>query len=213
MGLFQKKPSIETSAPFYTLGLETTLLIIGLGNIGKEYEGTRHNIGFGVIDNFADKQGFEDWIAKKDLKCVITSHKMGDSKVILVKPTTYMNNSGVAVQAIQRFYRLDNSKTLVVHDELDIGFGSIRTRIGGKSAGHNGIKSIISHCGEDFGRVRIGVGPKKPARMASEDFVLAKFSKEQAGHLKLLFQETNSILSEYAYGRGELPSETRNFIV
>lgn len=213
MGLFQKKPSFETSAPFYTLGLETTLLIIGLGNPGSEYDGNRHNIGFDVVDNFAKKQGFESWMAKKDLKCAITSHKLGDSKIILVKPTTYMNNSGVAVQAVQRFYRLDNSKMLVVHDELDIEFGSIRTRIGGKSAGHNGIKSIISHCGEDFGRIRIGIGPKKPAQMASEDFVLAKFSKEQGSHLKLLFQETNSILSEYAYGLGELPAETRSFIV
>lgn len=211
--MFQKKPSFETSAPFYTLGLETTLLIIGLGNIGKEYEGTRHNIGFDVLDNFATKQGFDNWIVKKDLKCVVTSHKLGDSKVILAKPTTFMNNSGVAVQALQRFYRLDNSKTLVVHDELDITFGSIRTRIGGKSAGHNGIKSIISHCGEDFARVRIGIGPKKPDQIASEDFVLKKFSKDQEKHLKLLFQESHSILSEYCHGRGDLPAETRTFLI
>jgi peptidyl-tRNA hydrolase, PTH1 family len=213
MALFQKKPSVETSAPFYTLGLEKTLLIVGLGNIGKEYEGTRHNIGFGVIDNFARKQEFPDWIAKKDLKCTLTSHKLGNSKIILIKPSTYMNNSGEAVQAVQRFYRIDNSRTLVVHDELDIDFGGIRIRTGGKSAGHNGIKSVIKHCGEDFGRVRIGVGPKTPVRMASEDFVLAKFSKDQQKILNLLMQETNSILSEYCYGAGELVTETRNFIV
>lgn len=213
MGLFQKKPSIETSAPFYTLGLETTLLIVGLGNIGKDYEATRHNIGFDVLDNFAAKQGFEGWINKKDQKCILTTHKLGNSKVILMKPTTYMNNSGEAVQAIQRFYRIDNSKTLVVHDELDIDFGSIRTRIGGKSAGHNGIKSVIKHCGEDFGRVRIGVGPKEPMQIASEDFVLSKFSAQQEKNLKLLLQETNSILSEYCYGSGELPAETRSFLI
>lgn len=213
MGLFQKKPSVETSAPFYTLGLETTLLIVGLGNIGKEYAGTRHNIGFDVADHFAKKQGFENWINKKDLKCALTSHKLGNSKVILIKPTTYMNNSGEAVQAVQRFYRIDNSKTLIVHDELDIDFGAIRTRKGGKSAGHNGIKSVIAHCGEDFGRVRIGVGPKKPVQIASEDFVLSKFSPEQEKSLKLLLQETNSIISEYCYGSGELPVETRSFII
>lgn len=212
MGLFQKKPVIESSAPFYTLGLETTLLIVGLGNIGKEYAGTRHNIGFEVVNNFAIKQGFENWINKKDLKCTVASGKLGDSKVILMKPATYMNNSGEAVHAVQHFYRIDNSKTLVIHDELDIDFGSIRLRIGGKSAGHNGIKSIISHCGEDFGRVRVGIGPKKPAQMASEDFVLAKFAKEQEKNLKLLMQESGSILSEYCYGGGELPNETRNFI-
>ncbi|HET7673273.1 MAG TPA: aminoacyl-tRNA hydrolase, partial [Candidatus Saccharimonadales bacterium] len=200
MGLFQKKPSIENSAPFYTLGMGTTLLIAGLGNIGKEYMGTRHNVGFDVIDNFARKQDFPDWVSKKDLKCYLTSHKLGENKIILVKPSTYMNNSGEALQAVQHFYRIDNSKTLVVHDELDIDYGQIRLRTGGKAAGHNGIKSIISHCGEDFSRVRIGIGPKKPARMASEDFVLAKFTKEQQDSLKLLLQETNSILSEYCYG-------------
>lgn len=213
MALFQKKPSVETSAPFYTLGLGKTLLIVGLGNPGKEYEETRHNIGFNVIDNFARKQDFPEWIVKKDLRCMVTSYQLRENKVILVKPTTYMNNSGVAVQAVQRFYRIDNSKTLVVHDELDIDFGSIRTRFGGKPAGHNGIKSVIEHCGEDFGRVRIGVGPKKPAQIASEDFVLGKFSKEERGNLKLLLQEADSILSEYAYSSGELPAETRSFIL
>lgn len=213
MALFQKKPSIETSAPFYTLGLEITLLIVGLGNIGKEYDGTRHNIGFEVIDNFAKKQDFPDWINKKDLKCALTSHKLGSNKVILIKPNTFMNNSGEAVQLVQHFYRIENPKTIAVHDELDIDFGSIRTRIGGKSAGHNGIRSVIKHCGEDFGRVRIGVGPKKPAQIASEDFVLSKFSKTQQESLKLLLQETNSILSEYCHRNGELPAETRSFII
>lgn len=211
--MFRKRPSVETSAPFYTLGLETTLLIVGLGNPGKEYDGTRHNIGFNIVDNFAKKQGFSDWIAKKDLKSAHASHKLGSSKVILIKPTTYMNNSGVAVQAVQHFYRIDNSKTLVVYDDLDIDFGSIRSRIGGKSAGHKGIKSVIAHCGEDFARVRVGVGPKKPARIASEDFVLSKFGKDQQDNLKLLLQETNSILSEYAYGNGQLPAETRSFLI
>lgn len=213
MGLIRKKPSYETSAPFYTLGLETTLLIVGLGNPGKEYEGTRHNIGFDVVDNFAKKQDFPGWINKTDLKCVLTSHKIGNSKVILIKPTTYMNKSGETAQAVQHFYKIDNSKTLVVHDELDIDFGLIRTRIGGKSAGHNGIKSLIKHCDENFGRVRIGIGPKKPAQISSEDFVLSKFSKDQQSNLKMLMQEANSMLSEYCYGLGELPSETRSFIV
>ncbi|HYF96876.1 MAG TPA: aminoacyl-tRNA hydrolase [Patescibacteria group bacterium] len=213
MALFQKKPSLETSAPFYTVGLETTLLIVGLGNPGKEYEDTRHNIGFEILDNFAKKQDFPEWINKKDLKSTITSHKLGSNKIILAKPTIYMNNSGEAVQAIQHFYRIDNSKTLVVHDEIDIDFGFIRTRVGGASAGHNGIKSVIQHCGDDFSRVRIGIGPKKPVQIKSEDYVLASFSKQQQENIKLLLQESNSILSEYSFGTGELPAETRNFIV
>lgn len=213
MSLFQKKPVIESSAPFYTLGLGSTLLIVGLGNLGKKYEGTRHNIGFDVVDNFAAKNDFPAWIAKKDLKCELTSHSLGNNKIILIKPATYMNLSGEAVQTVQHFYRIDNSKTLAVHDELDIDFGSIRTRVGGKSAGHNGIKSLISHCGEDFSRVRIGVGPKKPEQIKSEDFVLKKFNKEEQSNLKLLLQESGSILSEYAYGNGELPAETRSFLL
>jgi PTH1 family peptidyl-tRNA hydrolase len=213
MGLFQKKPSVENSAPFYTVGMETTLLIVGLGNPGRDYAGTRHNIGFDVIDNFAAKQDFPGWVEKKDMKCLFASHKLGDSKVMLIKPTTYMNNSGEAVQAAKHFYRIKDDKMLVIHDELDIDFGSIRLRMGGKSAGHNGIKSVIKHAGEDFGRVRIGVGPKKPQKMASEDFVLSKFSKVQQESMKLLMQETNSILSEYCYGRGDLPNETRSFLI
>lgn len=213
MALFQKKPTLETSAPFYTLGLEQTLLIVGLGNPGKEYAKTRHNIGFTVLDHFANKQDFTTWVNKKDLKCLLASHQLGNNKIILIKPTSFMNNSGEAVQAVQRFYRIDNAKTLVVHDEIDIDFGLIRTRIGGKSAGHNGIKSVIAHCGEDFGRVRIGIGPKKPAAIKSEDYVLKNFSKDQLEHQKLLLQEANSILSEYAYGNGELPAETRSFII
>ncbi len=213
MALFQKKPSVETSAPFYTLGLETTLLIVGLGNIGKEYESTRHNIGFDVIDNFAAKQDFPPWINKKDLKCLLSSHKIGDSKVILIKPTTFMNLSGEAMQAVQHFYRIENNKTLVVHDELDIDFGMIRSRMGGKSAGHNGIKSLIQHCGEDFARMRIGVGPKHPEQIPSEDYVLSKFSKEEESKSKLMMQESNSILSEYCYGAGKINAETRSFLV
>ena len=213
MALFVKKPILDSNAPLYSLGLNTTILIVGLGNPGKEYEGTRHNIGFEVLDNFAKKQDFPEWINKKDLKSTITSHKLGSNKIILVKPTIYMNNSGEAVQAIQHFYRIDNSKTLVVHDEIDIDFGLIRTRIGGASAGHNGIKSVIQHCGDDFSRVRIGIGPKQPEQIKSEDYVLASFSKQQQENLKLLLQETNSILSEYSFSTGELPAETRSFIM
>jgi peptidyl-tRNA hydrolase, PTH1 family len=213
MGLFQRRPIIGDNAPLYTTGMQKTLLIVGLGNIGKDYEGTRHNIGFDVIDHFAEKQGFPGWTVKKDLFCAETSHTLGSARVILCKPTTFMNESGKAVQAMQRFYKIANSSTLVVHDELDIDYGQIRTRLGGGAAGNNGIKSLIQNCGEDFGRVRIGIGPKKPAQIESADFVLSKFSSKEKEQLSLLRQETNSILSEYCYGNGELITETRTFIL
>lgn len=213
MALFTKRPVLDSNAPMYTFGMSTTVLIVGLGNPGKEFSGTRHNIGFEVLDNFAAKQGFEKWVNKKDLHCLQAVHKLGDTRVILCKPTTFMNESGRAVKETQHFYKIDNSKTLVVYDELDIHYGQIRARTGGSSAGHNGAKSVTQACGEDYGRLRIGIGPKKPRQMDTSDFVLAKFAKKEAGHLPELLQETNAILSEYAYGGGELAAETRSFIV
>ncbi|MGI9027616.1 MAG: aminoacyl-tRNA hydrolase [Candidatus Saccharimonadales bacterium] len=213
MSLFAKRPILDSNAPLYSLGLSATVIIVGLGNPGKEYAGTRHNIGFDVIDNFAKKQGFDPWLIKKDMHCMQASHTLGTTRVILCKPTTFMNESGRAVQSMQHFYKIDNSKTLIVYDELDIDFGQIRTRVGGSSAGHNGVKSVTSACGEDYARVRIGIGPKKPAVMDSADFVLAKFSKTQLEDMPALKQEANAIISEYAHGAGQLLAETRSFII
>ncbi|PID32159.1 aminoacyl-tRNA hydrolase [Candidatus Saccharibacteria bacterium] len=211
MALFHKKP-VTTSPPIYTLGLQRVVMIVGLGNIGKQYDGTRHNIGFAVVDALAEKQSFEPWIHKKDLHADITSHLMGDTRVVLVKPTTYMNNSGQAVQAVGRFYKISNANTVVVYDDLDIPFGQIRLRSGGGSAGHNGQKSLIQHIGDDFGRVRIGIGPKQPEQMDTADFVLTTFTREQQADMPLLLQESQAILTEYIYGQ-TLPSETRSFIL
>src|SRR5690349_17483854 len=143
MALFQKKPQVSSSLPYYTLGTEKSLLVIGLGNPGKKHDGTRHNIGFEVLDEFAKKNDFPIWSAKKDLKAELTSHVLAGTKIILCKPSTYMNLSGEAAGAVQRFYKLANSQTLVVYDELAIPFGQLRTRRGGADAGHNGVKSLI----------------------------------------------------------------------
>jgi len=213
MALFVKRPVMGDTAALYTTGTEKTLLVIGLGNVGKEYDGTRHNIGFAILDYFADKQGFPAWTISKDRGCAETSHTIGSCRVILCKPTTFMNNSGEALQSIQHFYKIANSSTLAVYDEVDIDFGQVRTRIGGGAAGHNGVKSLIQHNGEDFGRLRIGVGPKKPAQIDLADFVLSKFGKKELENLSSLFQETNSMLSEYCYGNGQLLEETRSFII
>lgn len=213
MALFQRRPILGDQAPLYTTGMQQTLLIVGLGNVGKEYEGTRHNIGFEVLDFFALKHNFPQWVIKKDLKCAYAQQVIGSNRIILCKPTTFMNLSGEAVQAVQHYFRVANSSTLVVCDELDIDFGHIRTRVGGSAAGHNGIKSVIQQCGDDFGRVRIGIGPKKPAQIDSADFVLAHFSKTEQESMPLLLQEANSLLSEYAHSEGSVPSDTRSFIL
>lgn len=212
MALFQRRPQAGENLQYFTLGQHKTILIVGLGNIGKEYEGTRHNIGFEAVDRFATDHDFPAWIEKKDLKCHFAMTQLGDSKVIAIKPTTLMNLSGEAVQAALHFYKVGLDNVVVVHDELDVPFGQIRTRVGGGSAGHNGIKSVTQHIGEQYGRVRIGIGPKAHEKQDSADFVLAKFSADEQMQMKNLTREVSATLSEFVYG-GELPHETRSFIV
>ncbi len=212
MSLFQKKPQVSSSAPLYTLGLNKTILVVGLGNVGKDYDDTRHNIGFACVDHFAEKTDLGTWVEKKDLKCRMASGMAGNTRVIAIKPTTFMNLSGEAVQAIMHFYKIPLNQVIVVHDELDIPFGQIRTRVGGSSAGNNGIKSIIQHLSEDFARVRIGIRSGIAEKQDSADFVLSKFSKEEAAQIGNLKREVTAVLSEYIYGN-QLVAETRSFIV
>ena len=213
MAWLQKKPQVSDSIQFYSMGLNKTKLVVGLGNPGNEYNGTRHNIGFDAVTAFvASDSSFDPWMNKKDLKCSFTSARMGDTKVLVIKPTTFMNLSGEAVQAVMSFYKIAPEQTLVINDELDVDFGQIRLRNGGSSAGHNGLKSIIAHASENFGRCRIGIGPKTPNEIDSSDFVLQRFSDKEVVDLKNLYRETNSIISEFIYGN-QLPTETRSFLV
>lgn len=212
MPFLQKRPQVGQATQFYTLSQNKTILIVGLGNVGREYDGTRHNVGFACVDAFARANEFDQWIEKKDLKCFFASSVLGESRVILIKPTTFMNLSGEAVQATVHFYKIAPEHIVVVHDELDIPFGQIRMRMGGSSAGHNGLKSIMQFFGEGFGRVRVGIGPKTPPQIDAADFVLAKFSPEEQAQLPNLSRETGAILSEFVFG-GQLPNETRSFIV
>ena len=213
MAWLQKRPQIGDSIQFYSTGLNKTKLLVGLGNPGKKYDGTRHNIGFAVVEQFVGgSDNFSGWVDKKDLKCQLNSGQLGDTRVLVIKPTTFMNLSGEAVQAVIHFYKIAPQQIIVVHDELDINFGQIRLRNGGSSAGHNGLKSIIDTMGEDFGRMRIGIGPKKPLKMDSADFVLQNFSEEQITQLPNLYKETSAVLSEFVYG-DQLLEETRNFLV
>ncbi len=213
MAWLQKRPQVSNPTMFYTVGLNKTVLLVGLGNPGAEYDLTRHNIGFACLDEFVAKTDeMAAWMVKKDLKCQFSSGQLGDTRVLAIKPTTFMNLSGEAVQAAVHFYKVSPDKIVVLHDELDIDFGQIRLRVGGSDAGHNGVKSIIEHLDDNFGRVRIGIGPKTPARIKSENFVLQQFSAEEQAQLPNLTREANAILSEYIYG-GELPHETRSFLV
>lgn len=212
MGLFQRRPQTGDTIQYYTLGQNNTVLVVGLGNPGTEYDGTRHNIGFACLDAFAKANDFGPWIAKKTLKSVQAEATLGGTRVILIKPSTFMNLSGEAAAATAHFYKIPADRIVAIYDELDIPFGQIRSRTGGSSAGHNGVKSLIQHIGEDFGRVRVGIGPKQPEQIDSAGFVLARFSPDQQKELKSLTQETSAILSEYIFSGQALPAETRRFI-
>jgi PTH1 family peptidyl-tRNA hydrolase len=211
MSLFQRRPQTSNPLSYTTFSLNKTLLLVGLGNPGEEYERTRHNIGFICVDEFAAKNNFDPWTNKKDLKCMLTQTNMGDTRVILCKPQTFMNLSGEAVQAVAHFYKIDNSQIVVVHDELDINFGQIRMRVGGSAAGNNGIKSVSQHMGENYGRVRVGIGPKAHEQMDAADFVLQNFTRDQQDKLPALTREVGAVLSEYAYG-SPVAAETRSFL-
>lgn len=214
MSLFQRRPQVSDPIQLhYTTGMQRTVLLVGLGNPGKEYSGTRHNIGFDCLDSFVAKtDGMGEWTDKKSLKCQLVSGQVGQTRVYAIKPETFMNNSGEAVQAVAAYYKIPFDKIVLIYDELDIKFGSIRTRVGGSSAGHNGIKSVTQHVGEGTGRIRIGIGPKRPAQMESSDFVLGKFSPAQIKQLPNLKREVTAILSEYLFST-KLPVETRDFLV
>lgn len=212
MALFQRKPQESDPINYVTFGMNTTLLFVGLGNPGDQYDGTRHNIGFECLDAFAKANDFPAWTDKKDLKCRLTVSQLGGTRVVLAKPQTYMNLSGEAAQAVSSFYKVNPDSITAVYDELDVDFGQIRLRRGGGAAGHNGVKSLIQHLGEDFGRVRIGIGPKMPEQIDSSAFVLQRFSSDQQQELPALLVEAKAILSEVAYGN-PLPNETRNFLL
>jgi PTH1 family peptidyl-tRNA hydrolase len=213
MALFQRQQPINQSYQLYTLGQHKTILVVGLGNIGEKYDGTRHNVGFGAVDYFASLALFGPWTTKSNLRCEFTSNTMADKQVIIIKPTTFMNASGEAVHAVMQFFKIPDEDVVVVHDELDIPFGQIRSRVGGRSAGHNGLESIIQHIGENFGRIRIGIKSDKSEKTDSVKFVLAKFSKEEQDQIDALNKEVAAMLSEDIYSSTSLPAETRSFLL
>ncbi len=154
-------------------------VIVGLGNPEKKYEGTRHNIGFAVIDALADKYNIS--IKDKKHKALCGTGVIEGVKVMLVKPLTYMNLSGDSVADVMNFYKLDPEEDmLVVYDDISFAPGNIRVRKKGSAGGHNGIKSIIARCGtQNFMRVRVGVG-EKPEGWDLADHVLGHFSDEDS---------------------------------
>lgn len=149
-------------------------LIVGLGNPGRNYENSRHNAGFAVLERLNDLQN-EEWGNEAKANALISRFEMGTEEVILALPQSYMNLSGEVVVELLRWFKLTKNDLIVVHDELDLPFGKVQIKKDIGPAGHNGIKSIIERIGEDFVRVRIGIGVENIS-MPSEKFVLEKFS-------------------------------------
>jgi peptidyl-tRNA hydrolase, PTH1 family len=154
-----------------------TYLIIGLGNPGREYKDTRHNIGFMLIDSLAEKLNARGM--KVQSKAIVISALHEERKIILAKPQTYMNLSGQSVQGLLNFYKIPIENLIVAHDDLDIPFGTIRIRPTGGAGGQRGMADTIEQLGtKDFPRLRLGIG-RPPGRMQAKDYVLQNFSKDE----------------------------------
>lgn len=166
-------------------------LIVGLGNPDKEYDKTRHNVGFMVIDNYL---GSVNWSNK--FNALYCEKVINGEKIIFVKPLTYMNNSGNAVGEFVRYFNIDNKDILVIQDDLDLNVGDYKLKMHSSSGGHNGIKSIIASLGnQDFPRLKVGVGSVKKDEVI--DYVLGKFSKSELEVLNELFNTFDKIINSF----------------
>ncbi len=162
------------------------ILIVGLGNPGNEYKNTRHNVGFMAVDFLAPMDA--TW--KKEKNALTLRTEIDGYNIILVKPQTYMNNSGEAVGPLMAFYKIPLENLVVIHDDMDLKLGSVREKVGGSSAGHNGIKSIDAVVGNDYRRIRIGIGHPRDFDnpMNPSDWVLGKFDSEQLKQIKSVIE-------------------------
>jgi PTH1 family peptidyl-tRNA hydrolase len=154
-------------------------LIVGLGNPGPQYERTRHNVGFRVVDRLAEKWGFT-W-SERRARAILAGGTVGTEKIILAKPLTYMNLSGESVGELARWYKVPPEDILIIYDELDLPTGRVRLRPGGSAAGHNGMRDIIDKLHtSDFPRLRVGIGRPKHSRMQGRDHVLSAANGDDA---------------------------------
>lgn len=161
-------------------------LIVGLGNPGSKYRNNRHNVGFMVVDRLVERSKAGPF--KEKFKGQWCRGSIGRDEVVLLEPLTFMNLSGESVQAAMAFFKVPLSNVVVVHDELDLAWRDVRLKVGGGAAGHNGLKSIIQHCGgPEFVRVRVGIG--KPPRGSTESWVLGDFDSMESAELPDVLQQ------------------------
>lgn len=186
MFLFQRKKTVSTSS-------ETTriFLLVGLGNPGREYRENRHNVGFMVIDNLAESLKVN--LTRVQNKALVGTGVIGDAKIVLAKPQTYMNLSGEAASGLIRFYKIPVENMMVIHDDIDLPFGMLRLRPGGGSAGQKGVQSIIDRLGtQEFPRMRVGIG-RPPGSRGGAGYVLKNFSSME--QKELVYVVENAVLA------------------
>ncbi|MGB9640118.1 MAG: aminoacyl-tRNA hydrolase [Anaerolineales bacterium] len=178
---------------------QRNFLIVGLGNPGKEFAQNRHNIGFMVLNQFASQNGLT--FNRLEHQAFILKIKFADSNVILAKPQTYMNLSGKSVAALLHFYKIPLSNLLVVYDDIDLPFGTLRLRPNGSSGGHKGMQSIIERLGtQEFARLRIGIG-RPTGRKEAANYVLEDFTSQEREHLPIIIDHAiHAILDTIQYG-------------
>ncbi len=168
-------------------------IIVGLGNIGDKYANNRHNVGFMTLDLLFEKLGCDKWKESSKLKAFTAEATQEGRKILLAKPTTFMNLSGEAVQAILNFYKETPENLTVIYDDLDLPLGTTRTREKGSAGTHNGMKSIIQHLGtEEFERIRLGIesrGDLTPEQQDTSSYVLSDFTKEEKALIEKAIEE------------------------
>jgi len=180
-------------------------VIFAQGNPGQQYTKTRHNVGFMALEAFSRDVGAQ-FTVKPKFKATIAEVVVNDEKVLLVKPDTFYNETGQSARIILDFYKLSAKDLLVVHDELMLPFGTVRTRLKGRDAGNNGIKSLNAHVGNDFARIRVGIGAT--TRAADTDFVLGMFTSDEQKELPAILKVVTDDMTAFINGTFAVTSRT-----
>ena len=172
-------------------------IIVGLGNPGKKYKQNRHNVGFQVLDAISEYHDFGPW--RKKFQSLVSEGSFNSKKAILIKPETFMNNSGMAISEAVNFFKLDITKVTVIHDELDLKIGKIKLKNGGSSAGHNGLKSIDQQVGQNYLRLRIGIDRPRHTELISK-YVLCDFSIKEKNQINAVIEHVSTYFEKLANG-------------
>jgi len=183
------------------------LLFVGLGNPTPDSENNRHNVGFKIIDTINKKFSLSK--QKPKFKGLLTTGNISDKKIYAIKPLTFMNNSGICIRELIEYFKIDPKDVIVFHDDMDIEFGKIKAKFSGSSAGHNGIASIDKFIGQDYSRVRVGIGKPKD-NMEVSDFVLQNFDEDEIIELEKIKNNISDSISILIEKKLDLFSSTVN---